>query len=86
MIEFAKHYIFFYKIISIIGKFECGIRREPGLGNICELRRYWGVSGSARRERDRVKSGGRKIEDKGLRLVVHAEVSERRVHLRKARE
>jgi hypothetical protein len=49
-IEFAKHYnfisfiyliIFFVIFVSIfvvnIGKYECGIGREPGLGNICEI-------------------------------------------------
>ena len=40
---------------------------------------------SARRKRDRVKSEGRKVEDEGLRPVAHAEVGDRRVHLREAR-
>jgi hypothetical protein len=48
LIEFAKHYISICKFILwstiiievIIGKFESGIGREPGLGNICEFGHY----------------------------------------------
>jgi len=42
--------------------------------------------GSIRRKGDRVKFEGRKVEDEGLRPVAYAQVSERRVHLREARE
>jgi hypothetical protein len=89
LIEFAKHYLSICKVtplrthifVVIFGKFECGIGREPGLGNICEFGLYWGILGSARRKRDQVKSEGRKVEDEVLRLVAHAEVSKRRVDL-----
>ena len=73
-------------IVFIIGKFECWLGKKPGLGNICEFWRYYGILGSVRRKGDRVKSKGRKAENESLRLVAHAEVGERREQFREARE